>query len=69
MNAHAAEDILRIKRGYNLLQEAHNLLERAGQSDICAALYLPLGMMEERFALASVEDIEAETERKNASSE
>lgn len=68
MDTKQVENLARIKRSYNLLQEVHSLLEKAGQPDICATLYLPLGLMEERFDLASLTEVGAAIARKNVSS-
>lgn len=65
MDTKAVDTIARIKRSYALLREAHDLLERSGHSDIAASLYMPLGLMEDRFDLASASDISSEIERNN----
>lgn len=67
MDNNSSDIVARILRSYDLLQEALVLLEKSGQDDICAALYLPLGLLEERFELASPSEVEEETLRKNSS--
>lgn len=51
MHTNSADSITRILRAYDLLNDALAMLERAGQDDVCATLYLPLGLLEERFDL------------------
>jgi hypothetical protein len=54
------QDVVRIARSYDLLREAEGLLRKAGETDIAANLFLPLGLLEERYDLSSAAKIEAE---------
>jgi hypothetical protein len=54
------QDVVRITRSYELLREAEGLLRKAGEPDIAAGLFLPLGQLEERYDLSSAAEIEAE---------
>lgn len=69
MDTNSTDQVARILRSYDLLKEATTLLEKSDQPDIAAALYLPLGMLEERFELASTDEVENEIARKNSSIE
>ncbi len=67
METSATDNIARIRRSYDRLLEARRLLEKAGQADIAASLFLPLGQLEQRFDLATPAEVEAASASKNAS--
>lgn len=68
MTIAAIDAMARIKRGYALILEAQMLLEQAGHDDVAVLLYHALGELEDRFDLASVEDVEAMSASKKSSS-
>ena len=68
MHTNSGDVITRVLRAYDLLNEALTLLDRAGERDIGATLYLPLGLLEEKFALSPPTDPTASAaDRKNRS--
>lgn len=68
MHTNSGDTIARVLRAYDLLSEALTLLDRAGERDIGATLYLPLGLLEEKFALSPpAGDSTSPRDRKNRS--
>ena len=68
MTIAAPNDLASINRSYALILEAQALLESTGHDDIAVLLFHALGEMEDRFDLASVEELEAMSASKNMSS-